>query len=185
MVVSLVRVSTTKQSGEEQPLRDAIASRKVTTTIAMKTRVLFWLAFILFLSLKCAKTHGFPLFHSNNKNVGVGTCRRMSAAEDTDDEIDNNGKDNDSSAVVPPTPCVRICRYSRDFYDGQVCIGCFREAFDIAQWVHLDNQERVYALEDALDRYDTENDAASCFEGAISREALQSQLRAYQARINE
>ena len=32
------------------------------------------------------------------------------------------------------TPCVRICRYKRDFYGGIVCIGCFREAHEIAHW---------------------------------------------------
>lgn len=110
----------------------------------------------------------------------------MFTSEDTNDKFDDNkNDDDDSSAVLPPTPCVRICRYSRDFYDGQVCIGCFREAFDISQWVQFNNQERVYALEDALDRYDAENDTVSRFEGATTREALQSQLRTYESQINE
>jgi len=36
-----------------------------------------------------------------------------------------------------PSPCVRICRYKRDFLDGHVCIGCFRDAHEIASWSRL------------------------------------------------
>ncbi len=73
-----------------------------------------------------------------------------------------------SENIPPPTPCIRICRYNADFYDGQVCIGCFREAFEISQWSSpgMSNLDRSYALLDASDRVD------SIFEGSISKEEL-------------
>lgn len=83
-----------------------------------------------------------------------------------------------SSDAVPSTPCVRICRYNKNFYDGQVCIGCFRDAFDIGEWVSFDNTERLYALEDALDRWDGES-----FEGSISRQALEEQVTNYKSKV--
>jgi predicted Fe-S protein YdhL (DUF1289 family) len=80
-----------------------------------------------------------------------------------------------SSDNIPPTPCIRICRYNADFYDGQVCIGCFREAFEISQWSSpgMSNVDRSYALLDASDRVDL------AFEGSISKEELLRQAQAW------
>ena len=115
----------------------------------------------------------------------VRVCRLQQQQQQQQLGITDNESDDSSPAQaavpLPPTPCIRICRYNRDFYNGQVCIGCFREAFEIAEWVHLDNQGRLYALEDALERCDT---ATTRFEGAISRDELQAQIMAYQIRVD-
>lgn len=42
------------------------------------------------------------------------------------------------------TPCVRICRYKRDFYDGLVCIGCFRETHEIAHWSTFSGKDPLH-----------------------------------------
>ena len=39
------------------------------------------------------------------------------------------------------SPCVKICKYKKDFMDGNVCIGCFREQFEITNWVKMSNSE--------------------------------------------
>ena len=49
-------------------------------------------------------------------------------------------------------PCIRICRYKAHFFDAQVCIGCFRDSHEIANWGRLSAQEREWALADADDR---------------------------------
>ncbi|EKX47132.1 hypothetical protein GUITHDRAFT_107043 [Guillardia theta CCMP2712] len=49
-------------------------------------------------------------------------------------------------------PCNRICRYNPNFFDGQVCIGCFRDAFEIRSWKTLSASERSWVLQDAKER---------------------------------
>ncbi|KAJ1482469.1 hypothetical protein T484DRAFT_1952165 [Baffinella frigidus] len=49
-------------------------------------------------------------------------------------------------------PCVRICRYKAAVADGQVCIGCFRDQYEIANWSKLSEQDRKLALQDVADR---------------------------------
>jgi predicted Fe-S protein YdhL (DUF1289 family) len=51
-----------------------------------------------------------------------------------------------------PTPCNRICRYNANVYDGEVCIGCFRDGYEISQWSRMTADEKACALEDAADR---------------------------------
>ena len=53
---------------------------------------------------------------------------------------------------TPPTPCTRICRYNINCYDGNVCIGCFRDTHDISHWSCFSSKEKQYSLEDAADR---------------------------------
>lgn len=36
--------------------------------------------------------------------------------------------------------------------DGQVCIGCFRDPYEISNWYKLTETEKTIALEDAQDR---------------------------------
>ena len=59
-----------------------------------------------------------------------------------------------SAAPPPPpaSPCNSICRYKRDFYDGQVCIGCHRDIFEIKSWISFSDAEKQIALLDAADR---------------------------------
>jgi glyoxylase I family protein len=75
------------------------------------------------------------------------------------------------------TPCTRICRYNADFYEGQVCIGCFRETFEIGTWSSMSDMERSYALLDAADRSSEE-----MFEGSVAKEELLRQARAWEER---
>ena len=77
-----------------------------------------------------------------------------------------SGLASSSSQQQPITPCVRICRYNADCYDGAVCIGCFREAFEIGQWASLSAPEKSYALQDAADRWQPG------YEGSVSRDEL-------------
>jgi predicted Fe-S protein YdhL (DUF1289 family) len=74
---------------------------------------------------------------------------------------------------VPSTPCTRICRYNADVFNGHVCIGCYRESFEIAQWGSMSNGERSYALLDAADRIDTDDG----LEGAVSKKELLRQAK--------
>jgi predicted Fe-S protein YdhL (DUF1289 family) len=83
---------------------------------------------------------------------------------------------SNTTSKVPVTPCVRICRYNAGFYNGAVCIGCFREAYEIQTWESSSPQERVYTLEDALDRYNHMEEPL-LFPGSISREELVRQLQ--------
>jgi predicted Fe-S protein YdhL (DUF1289 family) len=85
----------------------------------------------------------------------------------------------------PPTPCTRICRYNANCYDGKVCIGCFRDTHDIAQWSSMSPFEKMFSLEDAADRCrdlsEIGRDTDSCFEGGISEAALRDQAKLWGA----
>ena len=50
------------------------------------------------------------------------------------------------------SPCVKICKYKKDFMDGNVCIGCFREQFEITNWVKMSNSEKLLVIEDTKER---------------------------------
>ena len=80
-------------------------------------------------------------------------------------------------ALTAPTPCTRVCRYSSAFYDGRVCIGCFREEYEIEWWASMSASERGYALRDAADR----RPDGDSFEGGASREDLLRDAEAWEA----
>ena len=48
--------------------------------------------------------------------------------------------------------CVKICKYKKDFMDGNVCIGCFREQLEITNWVKMSNSEKQLVIEDTKER---------------------------------
>lgn len=50
----------------------------------------------------------------------------------------------------PPvgSPCISVCALNED----DVCMGCYRTADEITQWILLDNQERIQVLEQAAER---------------------------------
>lgn len=73
---------------------------------------------------------------------------------------------------VPVTPCTRICRYNADFFQGQVCIGCYREAFEIGTWASMSSTEKYMGLLDAMDRC---SESSISLDGAISLEELKRQ----------
>mmetsp|Transcript_16466 Transcript_16466/g.47320 ORF Transcript_16466/g.47320 Transcript_16466/m.47320 type:complete len:411 (-) Transcript_16466:24-1256(-) len=92
-------------------------------------------------------------------------------------------------AMPRPTPCVRICRYNSAFYNGQVCIGCFRDGHEIGAWSSMSPREKAWALMDAADRCPssssgeregTNEKAEFRFDGAVSREELMRQAEGWE-----
>jgi len=73
---------------------------------------------------------------------------------------------------IPATPCNRICRYNSNFYDGQVCIGCYREAYEVECWQSQTPMQKAMTLLDCIDRC---NDNSMEFDGSISVEELTRQ----------
>ena len=50
------------------------------------------------------------------------------------------------------SPCVKICKYDDAFMSGMVCIGCFREQYEITNWLRLSSDEKRQALIDIEER---------------------------------
>mmetsp|Transcript_24860 Transcript_24860/g.31667 ORF Transcript_24860/g.31667 Transcript_24860/m.31667 type:complete len:236 (-) Transcript_24860:48-755(-) len=79
-----------------------------------------------------------------------------------------------NESTFTSTPCTRICRYNQKFYDGQVCIGCFRDAYEIGTWSSMSNTEKSFALLDAADRIPDNNEG---FSASVKKEELLRQSR--------
>jgi len=79
------------------------------------------------------------------------------------------GSDNENMSI-PATPCNRICRYNSNFYDGQVCIGCYREAYEVECWQRQTPLQKAMTLLDCIDRCNDNK-----FDGSISMEELTRQ----------
>jgi predicted Fe-S protein YdhL (DUF1289 family) len=85
-------------------------------------------------------------------------------------------KDGSSTILsVPSTPCVRICRYNSNFYNGQVCIGCYREVYEIGTWQGMTNNKKSLTLLDCIERCNTQQHESGGFDGAITIEELTQQ----------
>lgn len=77
---------------------------------------------------------------------------------------------------IPVTPCNRICRYNNSFYNGQVCIGCFREEYEIKMWQSMTAAEKSLTLLDQIDRcIDEEKSNGGSYDGAVTVEELKRQ----------
>ena len=50
------------------------------------------------------------------------------------------------------SPCVKICKYDDKFMDGMVCIGCFREQYEITNWLKMTAAEKKQVLIDIEER---------------------------------
>ena len=50
------------------------------------------------------------------------------------------------------SPCVKICKYDSKFMDGMVCIGCFREQYEITNWLKMTATEKKRVLVDIEER---------------------------------
>lgn len=97
-----------------------------------------------------------------------------------------------ASKSVPSTPCNRICRYNAGCYDGQVCIGCFRDCYEIGSWTSMTSNEKYFALMDAADRVEITKAAFSddqdnnsnnkYYEGSITYNELMRQAQYWQER---
>ena len=124
---------------------------------------------------------------SNGEDGGISSlAEEEGSTSSSTDDLTNSSDD------VPSTPCVRICRYNANFYDGQICIGCYRDAFEISSWPSMKGMERSWALLDAADRVpegcdviegdgsgdETDVDTSSCdFSAAISKDELLRQAK--------
>lgn len=115
------------------------------------------------------KTNGDERTKESQKNELQGRQRDAEHHRDKDRE----------QSPPPPTPCTRICRYNADCYDGKVCIGCFRDTHDIAQWSSMSAAEKMFSLEDAADRCKNLSERGkgtdTCYEGGITEAALRDQ----------
>jgi glyoxylase I family protein len=121
-----------------------------------------------------------PFIDASTPTVSGSTPQKTGPATELPpkDEIDETTTTTTpSDSLFAVTPCTRICRYNADFYGGQVCIGCFREGFEIGTWSSMSDMERSYALLDAADRSSEE-----MFDGSISKEELLRQARDWEER---
>lgn len=100
----------------------------------------------------------------------AGSNSKVEETSKTVKQILNDTVSGDEAVDFPVTPCTRICRYNADFFDGNICIGCFRDVHEISNWSSMSPKSKIYALEDAADRSQV---TGKLFEGAItSRELL-------------
>ena len=59
-------------------------------------------------------------------------------------------KSLDNSTVL--SPCVKVCKYDKNFMDGMVCIGCFREQYEITSWTSMSTNQKKEVIEDSKER---------------------------------
>ena len=50
------------------------------------------------------------------------------------------------------SPCVKICKYNNKFMEGMVCIGCFREQYEITNWLKMSAKEKKQVFIDIEER---------------------------------
>jgi len=112
----------------------------------------------------------------------VGKSNELSSSDNAQEDSPPTSlmTKNSNSPNVPMTPCTRICRYNSSFYDGQVCIGCYREAYEIEMWQSMTPMQKSMTLLDAIDRcsdsyLDDDASENNNFDGAISEEELTRQ----------
>ena len=59
-------------------------------------------------------------------------------------------KSRDNSTVS--SPCVKVCKYDKNFMDGMVCVGCFREQYEITSWTSMSTNQKKEVIEDSKER---------------------------------
>jgi predicted Fe-S protein YdhL (DUF1289 family) len=108
------------------------------------------------------------LLSFESSKQGRLTMSRQAAAEDPSDNSDDhnttndtNNNNNNNNNNIPVTPCNRICRYNANVFDGQVCIGCYRDTHEISSWASMDATERYWTLLDAMDRIHDKNNGSN------------------------
>lgn len=119
----------------------------------------------------------------NNDNASASTDISDPPVADTERNNDGERSSADASTnnsqhakSTPVTPCNRICRYNNSFYNGQVCIGCFREEYEIKMWQSMTASEKSLTLLDQIDRCkDVEKSNGVSFDGAVTVEELKKQ----------
>ena len=163
----------------------------------------FWVTTLLFVCLTCHAFGSQRHRPAQRRFLYFRVSPRASSFDGGEDGTPNNvaPTSKDVSAPVdygmptdiPSTPCVRICRYNANFFAGQICIGCYRDEYEISSWASSSAQEKSWALLDAADRVPEGCDANqnvvkseggedttsnSCdFTGAISKDELLRQAK--------
>ncbi|MDC3273603.1 DUF1289 domain-containing protein [Alphaproteobacteria bacterium] len=51
------------------------------------------------------------------------------------------------------SPCIGVCKLD---INSNICLGCLRNAEEIANWPQLDNEKAMQIMEQIKDRYITE-----------------------------
>ncbi len=122
-----------------------------------------------------------------SSNSSVDMNNNVFESSDMDNTDKSDGGETPSAAEnastnneqeVPITPCNRICRYNNSFYNGQVCIGCFRDTYEIKMWQSMTPSEKSVTLLDAIDRCSSdtgEKNSNRNFDGAVTVEELVKQ----------
>jgi predicted Fe-S protein YdhL (DUF1289 family) len=135
------------------------------------------------------RRHESPAEASKNAFGGDGDNSKVKFnGTDSSDNALTTTITTNTQTSVPVTPCNRICRYNANIYQGQVCIGCFRETYEIAAWKGMSAREKYFTLIDAIDRLEqvtaTTFTKNSCnhngfqiVTGAVSREELERQAK--------
>ncbi|KAK1747329.1 adenylate kinase [Skeletonema marinoi] len=110
----------------------------------------------------------------------IGISKDISDSSVADKELHSGSVDERSLAdastnseqaqlSIPVTPCNRICRYNNSFYDGQVCIGCFREEYEIKMWQSMTASEKSLTLVDQIERcIDEEKSSGGSYDGSVT-----------------
>uniref|UniRef100_A0A7S3YLX8 VOC domain-containing protein n=1 Tax=Heterosigma akashiwo TaxID=2829 RepID=A0A7S3YLX8_HETAK len=123
--------------------------------------------------------------HTNNANDDGASPNTSFLGHDDEgsQSMPQNGLDNIQQQVsLPFTPCVRICRYKDFFFNGRVCIGCFREQFEISGWDSFTDSERGDALLDAAERLAEYTEKEYGGGGAVKKEILLHQSKLWKGR---
>jgi predicted Fe-S protein YdhL (DUF1289 family) len=94
----------------------------------------------------------FLIYYQRRSQYHSIVVALSSSSSSTTPNTKNNENLNDNTSGWKATPCNRICRYNANVYDGKVCIGCFRDTYEISHWDKMTPQERSNALDDAADR---------------------------------
>ena len=136
----------------------------------------------------------------NLHNMNISRCKRRTAlmivdasSSSSNDVFNNNDEwlqSNDNSSgsigrggtIVPSTPCVRICRYNSNFYDGQVCIGCYREVYEIGTWQGMTKNQKSLTLLDCIERCSTTTNVV-VIEGGGERQQQQHESGGFHGAI--
>ena len=128
-------------------------------------------------------------------NNSTGTSKDISDSSVADNKerhsggerslVDASTNSEQAQLSIPVTPCNRICRYNNSFYDGQVCIGCFREEYEIKMWQSMTASEKSLTLLDQIERcIDEEKSNGGSYDGSVTVEELKKQYN-YWAELAE
>lgn len=130
-------------------------------------------------SVPVAKGGIYSSIDTNNDEISTGTIASNSV-EETSSTFTSTNNDGQAEST-PMTPCNRICRYNRSFYNGQVCIGCFREEYEIKMWQSMTAAEKSLTLLDQIDRCAEVEKNGKSFDGAVTTEELKRQYNYWAA----